>query len=93
VLLGRVRNDEEAIASAERILGELRRPILLGARSIVVGGSIGIALASGHDATAEELITQADAAMYAAKADGKGRHAIYEPQMPTRTWTELEAAG
>jgi diguanylate cyclase (GGDEF)-like protein/PAS domain S-box-containing protein len=93
VLLGRVRNDDEAIASAERILGELRRPILLGARSIVVGGSIGIALAAGRDATAEELITQADAAMYAAKASGKDRHATYEPQMPTRTWTELEAAG
>jgi diguanylate cyclase (GGDEF)-like protein len=93
VLLGRVHNDDEAIASAERILGELRRPILLGAHSIVVGGSIGIAIAAERDATAEELITQADAAMYAAKADGKGRHAIYETQMPTRTWTELEAAG
>ena len=31
--------------------------------------------------------------MYAAKADGKGRHAVYDPWMPTRTWTELEAAG
>jgi diguanylate cyclase (GGDEF)-like protein/PAS domain S-box-containing protein len=93
VLLGRVRNDDEAIASAERILGELRRPILLGARSIIVGGSIGIALATGRDATAEELITEADAAMYAAKASGKDRHAVYEELMPTRTWTELEAAG
>ena len=36
-------------------------------------------------------MTQADAAMYAAKAEGKDRHAVYEPQMPTRTWTELEA--
>jgi diguanylate cyclase (GGDEF)-like protein len=93
VLLGRVRDDDEAIASAERILGELRRPILLGARSIVVGGSIGIALAAGHASTAEELITQADAAMYAAKASGKDRHAVYDERMPTRTWTELEAAG
>ena len=31
--------------------------------------------------------------MYAAKADGKGRRAVYDPRMPTRTWTELEAAG
>jgi diguanylate cyclase (GGDEF)-like protein/PAS domain S-box-containing protein len=93
VLLDRVRNDDEAMTAADRILGELRRPIMLGGRSIVVGGSIGIALAAEHDATAEELLTQADAAMYAAKAAGKGRHAIYEPQMPTRTWTELEAAG
>jgi len=93
VLLGHVRTEDEAIASADRILRELRRPIQLGARSIVVGGSVGIALAGEHDASVEELMTQADAAMYAAKADGKDRHAIYDLQMPTRTWTELEAAG
>jgi predicted signal transduction protein with EAL and GGDEF domain len=44
-------------------------------------------------ATAEDLLTQADAAMYAAKADGKGRHAVYDRWMPTRTWADLEAAG
>jgi predicted signal transduction protein with EAL and GGDEF domain len=66
---------------------------MLGGRSIVVGGSIGVALAAEHDPSAEELITQADAAMYAAKAAGKGCRAVYESQMPTRTWTELEAAG
>jgi len=93
VLLGRVGDADEAIASAERLLRELRRPFQLGARSIVVGGSIGIAVASERDATAEELLTQADAAMYAAKADGKGTYAVYDVRMPTRTWSELEAAG
>ena len=93
VLLAHVHDADEAIVSADRILGELRRPILLGAHSIVVGGTIGIAVATEPGATAEDLLTQADAAMYAAKADGKGRHAVYDPWMPTRTWTELEAAG
>jgi hypothetical protein len=31
--------------------------------------------------------------MYAAKASGKGSHAVYDPRMPIRTWSELEAAG
>ena len=93
ILLGQVRDDEEAVALAERILSELRRPVQLGAWSISVGGSIGIALASERDAAAEELLTQADAAMYAAKATGKGSHAVYDPRMPVRTWSELEAAG
>ena len=31
--------------------------------------------------------------MYAAKADGKGTFAVYDARMPTRTWSELEAAG
>jgi diguanylate cyclase (GGDEF)-like protein/PAS domain S-box-containing protein len=98
VLLNQVHGEDEAIASAERILGELRRPIQLGAWSIVVGGSIGIALTSERGglesgAAAEELLTQADAAMYAAKASGKGRYEVYDARMPRRTWTELEAAG
>jgi diguanylate cyclase (GGDEF)-like protein/PAS domain S-box-containing protein len=93
VVLERVANQGEAILAAERILRELRRPIVLGGRSIVVGGSIGIALAPEHDATVEDLVTRADGAMYAAKAEGKGTYAVYESRMPTRTWTELEAAG
>jgi diguanylate cyclase (GGDEF)-like protein/PAS domain S-box-containing protein len=93
VLLGRLASTDEAVVAAERILRELRRPILLGGRSIVVGGSIGIALATGDNATVEEIVTQADAAMYAAKREGKGTYAVYEVRMPTRTWTELEAAG
>ena len=93
VLLAQVRDPDEAAVSAKRILGELRRPILLGAHSIVVGGTIGVAVAMEPGATAEDLLTQADAAMYAAKADGKGRHAVYDRWMPTRTWADLEAAG
>ena len=93
VLLARVRDADEAIVSADRILSALRRPILLGAHTINVGGTIGIAVAVEPGATAEDMLTQADAAMYAAKADGKGRHAVYDPWMPTRTWTDLEAAG
>ena len=93
VLLVDVDSRDETIHAAERLLRELRRPILLGGRSVVVGGSVGIALGAEQDATLEDLVTQADAAMYAAKAAGKDRYAIYEEQMPTRTWTELEAAG
>ncbi len=93
VLLGQARGEDEAIASAERILGELRRPIQLGARSITVGCSIGIGLTSEHGSDAEDLLIQADAAMYAAKASGKGRYALYDPRMPIRTWSDLEAAG
>ena len=93
VLLGHVRDADDAVASADRILTELRRPILLGANTIVMSGTIGVAIATEPGTTAEDLLTQADAAMYAAKADGKGRHAVYDQWMPTRTWADLEAAG
>ena len=92
VLLVDVASDDEASAAAERVLGELRRPIQLGGRSIVVGGSLGVAV-SGYDTTVEDLLLHADAAMYAAKGDGKGTFAFFDPRMRVRTWTELEAAG
>ena len=93
VLLDRVLGADEATVAAERILRELRRPIQLGGRVVVVGGSIGIAVASEHETAAEDLLIQADAAMYAAKRAGKSTFAVFDPQMPVRTWTELEAAG
>ena len=44
-------------------------------------------------AAAKDLLVRADAAMYAAKGLGKGTFAFFDPRMPVRTWTELEAAG
>ena len=93
VLLDRVLGEDEAVVAAERILRELRRPFQLGGRVVVVGGSIGIAVADERGMVAEELLIQADAAMYAAKRAGKCTFAVFEPRMPVRTWTELEAAG
>jgi diguanylate cyclase (GGDEF)-like protein/PAS domain S-box-containing protein len=93
VLLDRVLGEDEAVVAAERILRELRRPFQLGGRAVVVGGSIGIAVADERGMVAEELLIQADAAMYAAKRAGKCTFAVFEPRMPVRTWTELEAAG
>jgi diguanylate cyclase (GGDEF)-like protein/PAS domain S-box-containing protein len=95
VLLTEVGGETEAVGSANRILAELRRPVTLGARSLVVGGSVGIAVAPpvDVDTSAEEILLQADAAMYAAKRSGKGTYAVFDAVMPTRTWSELEAAG
>jgi diguanylate cyclase (GGDEF)-like protein/PAS domain S-box-containing protein len=93
VLLDGLAGPDEATVAAERILRELRRPIQLGAHAVVVGGSIGIAVAGARGTTAEDLLIEADAAMYAAKAAGKSTFALFDPGMPVRTWTELEAAG
>jgi diguanylate cyclase (GGDEF)-like protein/PAS domain S-box-containing protein len=93
ILLGRIQDDDEVGALAERILAELRRPIGLGGRSIMISGSIGIAVTDQASLSAEDLLIRADGAMYAAKAAGKGTFAVFEPRMAVRTLTELEAAG
>jgi diguanylate cyclase (GGDEF)-like protein/PAS domain S-box-containing protein len=78
VLLARVQGLEEAEATAERLAAELRRPIAIDGLSLVIGVSVGVALADDSGPSAEELLTQADAAMYTAKAGGKGRHAVFD---------------
>jgi diguanylate cyclase (GGDEF)-like protein/PAS domain S-box-containing protein len=93
ILLGRIEDEAELSDLAERILADLRRPIGLGARSIMISGSIGIAVADEAALSAEDLLIRADGAMYAAKAAGKGTYAVYESRMAVRTLTELEAAG
>ena len=80
VLLEDMTDAREATIVAERVLATLAEPFAIADRELVVSGSIGIAL-GGPDADPEELIRDADVAMYRAKADGKARHAVFDAQM------------
>src|SRR5262245_2854468 len=71
----------EAERVSKRIMGELREPILLHGREVAVHASIGIATAAEGVASADELLRNADVAMYSAKGNGKRLHAVYEPAM------------
>ncbi len=67
---------------AERLLEALKPPFKLGSEEqtqVAVTASIGISM--GRPATADELLREADVAMYKAKWDGKNRHAIFEAGM------------
>jgi diguanylate cyclase (GGDEF)-like protein len=65
---------------AQRIADSLGQPFLLGDIQTHAAASIGIAAGRQGD-SAEDLLRQADVAMYSAKAAGKGRWAIYKPSM------------
>ncbi|WP_084126787.1 EAL domain-containing protein [Demequina sp. NBRC 110054] len=72
---------DEAVALADRILDALHgTPIAFSGGTVIVGASIGIAIADARD-TSETLLRNADLAMYQAKARGRGRHATYERGM------------
>ena len=90
ILLDRVRGIEEATATAERLAAELRKPIDLDGRSIVVAVSIGIALAGGPEIAADDLLAHADAPMYEAKSQGRARYAVFDPSMRIRARARLE---
>jgi diguanylate cyclase (GGDEF)-like protein/PAS domain S-box-containing protein len=90
ILLDRVDGVDDAIASAERVATELGQPLVFEGRSIVIGVSVGIALASDPETAADDLLAHADAAMYAAKGDGKARYAVFDPSMRVRAMSRLE---
>ena len=80
VLLDGMVSPDDAAAVVQRITAAVRVPVALETRELTVTCSAGLAHARGGD-TADELLRNADVAMYRAKAAGKGRHAVFEPAM------------
>ena len=66
---------------ANAIIQEVSKPYLIDGSHVSIGASIGIAIAPEDGATADALVRNADLALYAAKADGKGVHCFYKPEM------------
>jgi diguanylate cyclase (GGDEF)-like protein len=66
---------------AERIIGSLRVSFLINDNEIQVSGSIGVAASKSGSERADELLRNADVAMYTAKSEGKNRVALFEPTM------------
>ena len=89
VLLEDVSDPREASIVAERVLATLADPFRIAGRELHVSGSIGIALA-GPEVDPEELIRDADVAMYRAKADGKARHAVFDAHMHRHVLARLD---
>jgi diguanylate cyclase (GGDEF)-like protein len=76
---------------AERIKAMLVEPFLLEGKEVFVRTSIGIAVADGdHQSDTEELLRNADVAMYMAKERGKGRYQLFEPAMHDTALKRLE---
>jgi len=78
ILLEEITSLSEATRVAVRIEDALRTPFELDGHEVKVTTSIGIALHSGGDIDPDELVKNADAAMYTAKRAGKARYEIYE---------------
>lgn len=85
--------DEAAVrAVAARILEVASRPVRLASKEVSIGASVGIALA-GPSSTPEELLQDADLAMYSAKQMGRGRYAFFQPEMRTEATRRVWVAG
>ena len=70
-----------AQAIADRIITALQTPFDIGGKELRVGASIGIATSTGEAEVPQELLRNADVAMYVAKSRGKGQAAVFEAGM------------
>jgi diguanylate cyclase (GGDEF)-like protein len=79
VLLPEVNQPEDTATAARRILQSLSEPHRIDGREVLVTASIGISLYPEDARSAEELLANADAAMYEAKSSGRAGYVFYPP--------------
>jgi diguanylate cyclase (GGDEF)-like protein len=75
------RTADEAAVLAERIIGTIAAPYMIGDNEVVIGVSIGIEVARGDCRTADDLLKNADTALYIAKGEGRGTFRFFAPDM------------
>jgi diguanylate cyclase (GGDEF)-like protein len=89
VLLEEVEDPEVAIRVVERITKEFRVPIVLDGRGLFVRISIGVGLGASHTKSAEDLLKEADTAMYRAKVEGMD-YQVFDPEMYLQAVNRLQ---
>jgi len=93
ILLNGIRGADEAMGIVDRLQTELSRPFVLAEHRLMTTTSIGIAMGSINYEWPEDILRDADMAMYQAKVKGRARHQIFNLDMRTQleqTW-QLES--
>jgi diguanylate cyclase (GGDEF)-like protein/PAS domain S-box-containing protein len=89
VLLNGLGDGQQANAIAFRIQDALSAPVSIGGRDVFTSASIGIAVGLAHYTGPDEIMRDADTAMYHAKARGKARHELFDEDMHARVRDRL----
>ncbi|MGA7672170.1 MAG: PAS domain S-box protein [Nitrolancea sp.] len=90
ILVEEVGDVAGALRVVKKIESILNKPIMLDGRSVQVTASLGIALSRDGGSLPEEIIRDADTAMYRAKRAGRAQHAVFDPEMHRETLRRLE---
>lgn len=76
-----ISDPDQAAALAQRIVQELALPYEVDGHAVIIGASVGIAVAPADGTDADTLLKNADMALYCAKAEGRGRYRFFEIEM------------
>jgi diguanylate cyclase (GGDEF)-like protein/PAS domain S-box-containing protein len=90
VLLQGLHEPANAALVADRILAALSEPLSLGGHDVSISTSIGIAVGTGGADSADDLLRDADTAMYQAKTNGKSRWCLFDQSLREQAVERLE---
>jgi diguanylate cyclase (GGDEF)-like protein/PAS domain S-box-containing protein len=94
VLLSDVADEDAAAAVARRVVDVLREPIALASgRRLVSSCSVGVTFAATGEHTAEDLLREADLALYQAKDAGRDQFAVFDEALRARVVGRVESEG
>ena len=89
VLVEDLTSEADALAAAKRLGDAWLHSFPLGVDEVYVTGSVGVAVAGARDASSSTLLREADAAMYRAKEQGRGRFELFDEVMRARALDRL----
>lgn len=90
ILLERISSKEDAPQIAERICRELQKPFTIDGYEIFTSASIGIVFVDSECKNVDDLLRDADSAMYFAKYNGRARYEIFDSSMYDRSMLRLQ---
>ncbi|MBK6726334.1 MAG: EAL domain-containing protein [Xanthomonadales bacterium] len=93
ILLADIDTAENVIGAAQRLIGVLQEPVRVVGKELFTSASIGIALAAERYTRAEELLRDADVAMYRAKAAGRHRVELFDEKLHQEALRVLDLEG
>jgi diguanylate cyclase (GGDEF)-like protein/PAS domain S-box-containing protein len=80
-LLDSVRSPADAVRVADRLQQAMALPFHLGGHEVFASASFGVAISGEQCQSPEDILRDADTALYAAKSGGRGMHCVFDPQM------------
>jgi diguanylate cyclase (GGDEF)-like protein/PAS domain S-box-containing protein len=89
ILINTLAEDQQANAMAFRIQEALRAPLSIAGREVFTSASIGIAFGPAQYTDPDQIMRDADTAMYHAKSRGKARHEVFDADMHARVRDRL----
>ena len=93
VLLEAVHDPDDALRLAQRVLTTLSQPLAINGTEVMPGASVGVTFSDLGYRTVDEVLRDADLAMYEAKAGGRGRVALFDQSMHDRVAEKLALEG